>query len=141
MLLSTGVRGKKTFAPVSVDLESLDHDMTKCSLCPSVYLECKIPEDTQQSFVRGQVNVVVNDSVFQSSSPFRQAAILCSILAKRDSIPNILLRFSDGGTNQRNTLKLVKCAAICIFREMNLDMLILCRCAPVYSWVNHAERL
>ncbi|WAQ93813.1 LOW QUALITY PROTEIN: hypothetical protein MAR_006284 [Mya arenaria] len=84
VFVSTGVRGKKTLAPVSESLEALDHDMTKSSLCPSVYLECEIPLDIEKSFVRGQVNVVVNDSVFQTSGPFRHAAIMCTILAKRD---------------------------------------------------------
>ncbi|XP_053389758.1 uncharacterized protein LOC128552728 [Mercenaria mercenaria] len=141
VFISTGVRGKKTLAPVSETLEALDHDMTKSSLCPSVYLECEVPMSIEKSFVRGQVNVVVNDSVFQSSNPFRHAAIVCDILAKRDPLPKVFLRFSDGGTDQRNTLESVKCAAICIFKEMNLDMLILGRCAPGHSWVNPAERI
>ena len=38
MPVSTGVRGKKTLAPVSETLVACDHDMTKSSLCPSVYL-------------------------------------------------------------------------------------------------------
>jgi hypothetical protein len=35
----------------------------------------------------------------------------------------------------------VQGAAICIFKELNLDMLILARCAPGHSWRNPAERI
>lgn len=42
--VSTGVRGKTTIVPVNTTLGVLDHDMTKASLTPSVYLKCDIPE-------------------------------------------------------------------------------------------------
>lgn len=66
---------------------------------------------------------------------------VCTILAKRYPVPNVLFRFSHGKTDQRNTLESIKCAAICIFRELNLDMLILGRCAPGHCWTNPAERV
>ncbi len=44
-LVSTGVRGKKTLAPVASDLSALDHDMQSLSsLIPSVTMFCDIPE-------------------------------------------------------------------------------------------------
>ncbi|WAQ98046.1 hypothetical protein MAR_022419 [Mya arenaria] len=60
--VSTGVRGKKTISPVAETLVACDHDMTKSSLCPSVYLESDTPTEIKGSLVRGQVNVIVNDS-------------------------------------------------------------------------------
>jgi hypothetical protein len=136
--VSTGVRGKKTLAPVSTTLVSLDHDMTKCSLTPSVVLNSKIPNRHDDSFVRGKVYVAVNDFVYQSSSPFHHAAMIVNILPR--AIP-ILVTFTDDGVDQRNTLEAVKCSAICIFRELNLDMIIMARCAPGQSWMNPAERV
>lgn len=56
-------------------------------------------------------------------------------------IPKVILGFSDGGTDQRNTLESVKSACICLFKELDLDMLIIARCAPGNSWVNPAERI
>lgn len=53
----------------------------------------------------------------------------------------ILLRFTDGGTDQRNNLESVKCSSICIFRELDLDMFVHARCAPGQSWTNPAERI
>lgn len=67
---------------------------------------------------------------------------MCKILKQPErQVPPVLLKFSDGGTDQRNTLESVKCATICVFRELNLDMMILGRCAPGNSWVNPAERI
>ena len=139
--VSTGVRGKKSIVPSSTTLESLDHDMTKASLTPSVILHCKIPDSIDNSFVRGQVTVSVNDSVFQTSSPFRHAVSIIKALEQDGKVPCTLLKFTDGGTDQRNTLESVKCASICVFKEMNLDMMILARCAPGHSYVNPAERV
>lgn len=137
--VSTGVRGKKTIAPCTTTLSSLDHDMTKASLTPSVILECSVPDTVDQSFVRGKVVTVVNNSVFQMSSPFRHAAVLAKIM--QGSTAKILMKFTDGGVDQRNTLESVKCASICLFFELNLEMLILARCAPGHSWTNPAERV
>jgi hypothetical protein len=136
--VSTGVRGKKTLAPVNTVLSALDHDMsTKGSLTPSVILECKIPLAREESFVRGKVHVAINDSVYQTSSPFRHAAMLSNMMPRGKYV---LLKFTDGGTDQRNTLEAVKCASICLFKELDLDLLVLCRCAPGQSWKNPAER-
>jgi hypothetical protein len=139
--VSTGVRGKRTIAPTSTTLESGDHDMVKSSLTPSVILQVAIPENVDCSFVKGQVAVTINDSVFEQSNPFRHATSLSKfLLSSHDELPSVLLKFSDGGTDHRNTLESVKCASICLFKEMNLDMLILARCAPGHSWCNPAER-
>jgi len=141
-VLSTGVRGKKTLAPTGTMLAALDHDVHhKGSLTPSVYLHISIPDEPTKSFCRGQVTTVINDSIFQSSNPFRHAATLVKEINKLETLPSVLLKFSDGGTDQRNTLESVKCSLICVFKELNLDMLIAARCAPGHSWTNPAERV
>ncbi|XP_052813249.1 uncharacterized protein LOC128240590 [Mya arenaria] len=141
-LLSTGVRGKKTIVPVTSTLSALDHDMQSSgSLTPSVYLDCQIPDSPVSSFVRGQVTVIVNDSVFKASSPMRHAAAIVKLLTMNEQVPPLLFKFTDGGCDQRNTLESVKCASVCIFKELNLDMIVLGRCAPNHSYVNPAERV
>lgn len=137
--VSTGVRGKKTLAPADTTLSALDHDMTKASLTPSVYLRCSVPESVDKSFVQGTVTTVSNDSVFETSSPFRHAATICKMLENEQ--PKIVMKYTDGGTDQRNNLESVKCANICVFKELNLDMLVHARCAPGHSWTNPAERV
>ena len=139
--VSTGVRGKKSVAPVSTTISALDHDMTKASLTPSVILHCSIPESTDKSFVQGTVTTCINDSVFQASNPFRHAMMLIRVAQGAEQRKTMLLKFTDGGTDQRNNLEAVKCAGICIFKELNLDMLIHARCAPGHSYTNPAERV
>ncbi|XP_052286545.1 uncharacterized protein LOC127882125 isoform X2 [Dreissena polymorpha] len=137
--VSTGVRGKKTLAPTETTLIALDHDMTKASITPSVYLSCHVPDTVDKSFVRGVVTTVTNDSVFETSGPFRHAATICKML--KNEQPKIVMKYTDGGTDQRNNLESVKCANICVFKELNLDMLVHARCAPGHSWTNPAERV
>ena len=73
-LLSTGVRNRKSLAPVNMELEALDHDMnSKGSVTPSVTLLVDIPEDPNESFYRGDVYITLKDSVFQPSNSFRTA--------------------------------------------------------------------
>ncbi|XP_060561163.1 uncharacterized protein LOC132720934 [Ruditapes philippinarum] len=140
--LSTGVRGKKSIAPANTTLVATDHDMHhKGSLTPSVYLKCDVPKDMNGSFYRGKVTTVINDSVFQSSNPMRHAAVLARLVKNDPSCPKVFLRFTDGGTDHRNTLEHVKCASICLFKELDLDMFVACRCAPGQSFINPAERV
>ena len=139
--VSTAVRGKKSIVPTSSKLVAMDHDMNKGSLTPSVVLQCKVPESTDKSFVRGNVYTAVNDSVLQSASPFRHAAFTVKILSSQESKYPILRKYTDGGTDQRSKLESVLAAYICLFRELNLDILIHVRCAPGHSWTNPAERI
>ena len=63
------------------------------------------------------------------------------MISQQESVPSVLIKFTDGGTDQRNTLEKVRCATICLFREMDFDMVILGRCAPGHSYINSAERI
>ena len=137
--VSTGVRGKKTIAPTDTTLVAADHDMTKASVTPSVILNVKVPESAEESFVRGQVSLSVNDSVFQMSTPMRHAASLSKVVPLASA--QILMKYSDGGTDHRTTLEAVRCAVICLCKEYDLDMVILAICAPGHSWRNPAERV
>ena len=138
--VSTGVRGRKSIVPTDQTLVALDHDMTKCSITPSVVLCCDVPEDVERSFVQGQVVVNINDSVFQQSSPWRHACMTAKIFEDRN-VPPILLKITDGGTDHRHTLESVRLANICLFKEMSFDQIILARPAPGHSWQNPAERV
>ena len=110
--VSTGVRGKTSIATKDTTFEALDHDLYKSSLTPNVVLRCKIPESAEKSFVRGQVYVSVSDSVFQASNPFRHGVMLTKIYSELLEKPTVLLKYTDGGTDQRNTLEAVKVATV-----------------------------
>lgn len=133
------MRGKKSLTPTGTELLALDHDMNVSSLTPSVVLRCDIPTEVDHSFVQGHVTVTVNDSVFLSSSPWRHTATFAKLL--KDMPQKTLLLFTDGGTDHRNTLESVRLSLICLFVDLNLDMLVAGRCAPGQSFTNPAERI
>ena len=113
--------------------------MTKCSLTPSVTLMAKIPTDCCDSFVNGRVVTTVNDSVFETSSPWRHAATTFELV--KDTSKKILILYTDGGVDHRHTLESVRCSLVCLSLGLNLDMLIAGRCAPGWSFTNPAERI
>ena len=51
------------------------------------------------------------------------------------------MKYMDGGTGQRKTLESVKIASICLYKELDLDFIIVARCAPGHSYMNPAERI
>ena len=139
--VSTGVTGCESITPKSVTLEALDHGMHKSSFTLNVARRCDIPASTDKSFVRGNVNYTVSDNVFQSSSPFRHEVVLCKIIKELEHVPPILMKYTDGRTDQRNTLESVKVASIRLFKKLDLDLMIAARCAPGHSYINTAERI
>ncbi|XP_078327779.1 uncharacterized protein LOC144623250 [Crassostrea virginica] len=140
--LSTGVRGKKVLALTDTTLAATDHDLHhKGSLTPSVYMQCDVPDSIDKPFYRGKVTVVVNDSVFQSLNPMRHATALLKQIQNLQEKPKVVLKFSDGGTGHRTNLEHVKLAAICLFKELDVDLYVAARCAPGQSWINPAERI
>ena len=67
--------------------------------------------------------------------------MLSKIIKELIHNPSILMKYTDGGTDQRNTLQSVKAASICLFNELDLDFMIAARCVPRHSYVNLAERI
>ena len=111
--MSTGVRGKTTITTKDTTLEALDHDLYKSSLTPNVVLKIKVPETPDKSFVQGLRYYIRYETIIHS----------------------------DGGTDQQNTLESVKIATICLWKDLDLDMIITGRCAPGHSFTNPAERI
>jgi len=115
--LSTGVRRKASLLPTTSTLVATDHDLhKKGSLTPSVYFKCENPDTIDHSFYRDQVTTV-NDSVFQSSNPMRFAAAMVQLIRGDPANVNTIVKCTDGGTDHRNTLENVKCAANCIIKK------------------------
>ena len=55
------------------------------------------------------LTVVVNDSVLQASDPFRHAVVQARIAMKLAASKTVFMKFTDGGTDQRNNLQSVVC--------------------------------
>lgn len=142
MALSSGVRGKKAIVSIGSMWSCLDHDcQSKGSLTPSVCLDVDIPSEKDESFYRGQVSVIMKDSVFQPSNPFRHGMELLKMLNQKDNRKPVLMLFTDGGPDHRVTYHSVKLSLIVLFRRLSLELLVAGRSAPGHSWVNPAERI
>ena len=100
-----------------------------------------IPDDITGSWYRGQVFVLLKDTVFEPSSPFRHACELYHILQSVSFSKPVLFLYSDGGPDHRLTYVSVQLSLICLFLKMNLDFLCAGRTAPYHSWRNPVERI
>lgn len=140
---SSGVRNKASLVPANMELTSSDHDFTKLSLTPSVIFFCDIPKDISESFYSGQVYTSYKNTVFQPSSALRHSTEFYKTLIQQydRNLPEILLFYTDGGPDHRNTFGSVQIALICIFLQGNFDFLASIRTAPYHSWMNPAERV
>ena len=67
--------------------------------------------------------------------------MLCKIIRELKHILPILMKYTNGGTNQRNTLESVKTAPICLFKELDLDFMVATRCVLRHSYMNQAENI
>jgi len=126
-----------------MELTSSDHDFTKFSLTPSVIFFCDIPKDISESFYNGQVYVSYKNTVFQPSFALRHSTEFYKTLLQQydENLPEILLLYTDGGPDHRNTFGSVQIALICLFLQGNFDFLASIRTAPYHSWMNPAERV
>ena len=146
--ISTGVRGHNR-SLVSIDgpqLLALDHDFHVHGIVPSVAFFINTPESIKDSFFSGEAMVTLKEKVTQPSSALRHARELSNIIRThygdfdRAKKP-IMVIVSDGGQDHRVTFGSVKVSNICLFRALDLDMLIHVRTCPYQSWQNVAERV
>ena len=147
--LSTGVRGhNRSLVSLSgPQLHALDHDFHVCGIIPSVAFVVDIPESSADSFFSGQPFVICKDKITQPSSALRHSTELTNTIRTHYDTPDncsskpILIIVSDGGPDHRVTFGSVKIANLCLFRALNLDMLVCVRTCPYQSWQNLAERV
>lgn len=79
--MSTGVRPRnKSLVPVGSALVAADHDFHVAGAIPSVLFHVCIPNDSKDSFHKGQIHVTLKDNVFQPSCPMKHSAENAQIL-------------------------------------------------------------
>ena len=119
-----------------------DHDITKLNIILSVDFLIDIPDDINGSFYRGQVCIGFKNDILQPSSAICRASELKQVLQNQsDLIKPVLLLYTDGGPDHRNTYLSVKLSLIALFLLLDLDMLISLHTAPCNSWANPVERV
>ena len=80
-------------------------------------------------------------SIVIASFSLHLPVMLRKIIKELEHIPPIFMKYTNSGTEQRDTLESVKVASICLFKEFDLDFMIAARCAPVHNYMNPAERI
>ena len=93
------------------------------------------------SFYSGRAFVTLKDKVLQPSSALRHAAEQCRILSSNFPDSPVVVIVSDGGPDHRLTFYSVQVSLLCVFLQLNLDMLVAVRTCPYQSWQNIAERV
>ena len=146
--VSTGVHGhNRSIVPLNgPQVQALDHDFHLHGIVPSVVFAVAIPEDSSDSFYRGQALVTNKDKVSQPSSAIRHSTEMTELICThfsadgKTSSCSIAVVVSDGGPDHRVTFGSVQVASLAMFRALDLDMLVCVRTCPYQSWQNVAER-
>ena len=146
--VSTGVRGhnRSLMSLDSPHLLALDHDFHIQGIVPSVAFFIVTPETTTDSFFAGQAIVTNKEKVTQPSSALCHATELKDIIFTHYSDSGharkpIMVVVSDGGPDHRVTFGSVKVSNVCLFKTLDLYMLVHVRNCPYQSWQNIAERV
>ena len=101
----------------------------------------KIPETVEGSWYEGEVHVGYKDAIFQPSSALRHATKVHSILTTKIGNKSILFAYTDGGPDHHLTFFSVQFSLVALFLNLDLDLLVVERTAPKYSWRNPVERI
>ena len=147
--ISTGVRANNKGIVADGDrqgLKALDHDFHYANIIPSVTLLSNIPNDISGSFFIGdkdsigQIFVTLKDATFDASNVFDHCAQLIDTLCNKGLTPTVLVLQTDGGPDHSLTRVATKFAMIAVFKDLDLDHLVILRGAPNGSARNKIER-
>ena len=121
-----------------------DHDAgsSRDNAIPTVTLLTDIPDDSTDSFYKGDVYVAVKSSILQPSTVVRAHTELGALLRREISpTKTIGILLTDGGPEHNITFTSVQIALVLLWRKMNFDQLVVGRSCPQNSWTNEIERV
>ena len=149
--VSTGVRANnKGIMAVDGDdtarLLAMDHEFHYSNVIASVSLRSNILEAVSGSFFiggedgNGQIFVTLCDAVFDPSEVYDHCVQLIATPREQGLSPTVLVLQTDGGPDHSLKRLATKLALVATFRELDLDHLVVLRCAPNGSAMNKVER-
>ena len=109
-----------------------------------VTLICDTPKDISQSFYQGKANVTIKELVFQPSSSFCFGIELIKMLEVNGFNRELTLHLflvTNVGPECNITFHSVKIPLMVIFKEVNLESLVVIRTAPRHSYIDIMERI
>ena len=138
-VVSTGVRAnnKGIESTGGQPLRAMDHDFHCSNGIAAVTLRCNIPKDVTGSFFigsdedgYGQIFVTLRDATFDPSQVFDHCAQLIDCLRRKGLDPTVLVLQTDGGPDHSLKRAATKLACIAMFKELDIDHLVVLRGAP-----------
>ena len=87
------------------------------------------------------MNIFLNDSIFEASSPTRHRSELGRVMKKMFPDAFAVILYTDGGPDDNCKHISVRLGLLALFMELNLDTMVVMRTAPTQSWANPVERV
>ena len=138
-------RGRRVLVGNNQIFQVADHDFSNMSLIPTVILVNEIGESVDNSWYRGQPNVLVKITATSPSSALHNAREIANVLitkyGSKEQVPPVLIMYTDGGPEHRSNFLSVKIALIALQRFLDLDQILAARTAPGHSFINPAEKI
>ena len=142
--LSALPRGRRVIVAQNEYYRVGDHDFSRLSFIPTVFLMNEIPDDVSSSWYRGKPHVMLKIAALEPSTALRNARETADILIEHygaENVPPVLFLYTDGGPEHRTNFLSVKIAMIALKKFLNLDLLVAARTAPGHSFRNPAEKI
>ena len=122
-----------------------NHEFSNLSLIPTVTLINHINESFEDSWYRGELNVLLKITAISPSSALKNAREVGDVSIVKygsvEQIPPALIMYTDGGPEHRTTFLSVKITIIALQKFLNLDHILVARTAPGHSYRNPTEKI
>ena len=125
--------------------QTADHEFLNLSLISTIILINHISESIEDSWYRGEPNVLLKITAISPSSALRSMQEVADILIAKcgsiEQIPPALIMYSDRGPEHGTTFISVKIEIIALQKFLNLDHILVARTAPGHSYRNSVEKI
>ena len=125
--------------------QTADHEFLNLSLISTIILINHISESIEDSWYRGEPNVLLKVTAISPSSALKSMQEVADTLIAKcgsiEQIPPALIMYSDRGPEHGTTFISVKIEIIALQKFLNLDHILVARTAPGHSYCNSVEKI
>ena len=125
--------------------QTADHEFLNLSLISTIILINHISESIEDSWYRGEPNVLLKVTAISPSSALKSMQEVADTLIAKcgsiEQIPPALIMYSDRGPEHGTTFISVKIEIIALQKFLNLDHILVARTAPGHSYRNSVEKI
>ena len=124
---------------------AIDHDAgsVKMRIVPTVHLYQDIPKHRDESWCRGQVSIILKESIFEASEANKAMAEIEKTVKRMGGFKPNLWEHADGGGKHHTNHPSVIVATINLWLRNNsaMDRLIKTRGCPYHSYLHEVEKI